>query len=112
MTAHFVVESPIRTSVWCSPAGGLFFPEKMSLVFCNLKQCFLHSTRTIFNGTRLDRRGLKNEIVRFQDGTKLMARNLKQIETKHGLPLHGVTPSPDMALDSENHVLRDVAGMS
>ena len=55
-----------------------FFRKNRSLVFCNLKQCFLHSTKTIFNGTRLDRRGLKNECVRFQYGTKLMTRKFKK----------------------------------
>ena len=57
---QFVAASPIRTSVWCSPAGGFFSRKNRSLGFCNLKQCFLHSTKTIFNGTRLDRRGLKS----------------------------------------------------
>ena len=52
--------SPARSSVWCSPAGGFFSRKNRSLVFCSLKQCFLHSTKTIFNGTRLDRRGLKS----------------------------------------------------
>ena len=75
---QFVAASPIRTSVWCSPAGGFFSGKNRSLGFCNLKHCFLHSTKTIFNGTRLDRRGLKNECVRFQYGTKLMARKFVQ----------------------------------
>ena len=40
---------------------GVFFPEKTGpWCFCNLKHCVLHSTKTIFNGTRLDRRGLKS----------------------------------------------------
>ena len=40
---------------------GAFFREKTGpWCFCNLKLCFLHSTKTIFNGTRLDRRGLKS----------------------------------------------------
>ena len=51
--------SPARSSVWCSPAV-FFSRENRSLGFCSLKQCFLHSTKTIFNGTRLDRRGLKS----------------------------------------------------
>ena len=47
---QFVAASPIRTSVWSSPAGGFFFSRKnRSLGFCNLKQCFLHSTKTMFN---------------------------------------------------------------
>ena len=41
--------------------GGLFSWEKTGpWCFCDLKLCFLHSTKTIFNGTRLDRRGLKS----------------------------------------------------
>ena len=53
--------SPARSSVWCSPAGGFFFQKKTHpWCFCSLKQCFLHSTKTIFNGTRLDTRGLKS----------------------------------------------------
>ena len=40
---------------------GAFFPGKTGpWCFCNLKQFFLHSTKTIFNGSRLDRRGLKS----------------------------------------------------
>ena len=53
----------IPSSVFCvvQPCRGLFFPEKTRpWCFCSLKQCFLHSTKTIFNGTRLDRRGLKS----------------------------------------------------
>ena len=53
----------IPSSVFCvvQPCRGLFFPEKTHpWCFCSLKQCFLHSTKTIFNGTRLDRRGLKS----------------------------------------------------
>ena len=39
---------------------GAFFPERTGPWCCYLKLCFLHSTKTIFNGTRLDRRGLKS----------------------------------------------------
>ena len=55
---------------------GLFFFQRKTgpWCFCNLKPCFLHSTKTIFNGTRLDRRGLKNQCERFQYGTKSMDR--------------------------------------
>ena len=57
---------------------GLFFPEKTRpWCFCSLKQCFLHSTKTILNGTTLDRRGLKCLCVRIQYGTKWMDRKLK-----------------------------------
>ena len=64
--------------ILCDAALPCFFPRKnRSLVFCNLKQCFLQSTKTIFNGTRLDRRGLKNECLRFQYGTKPMARKFQ-----------------------------------
>ena len=57
---QWVDASSIRTSVWCSPA--VFFSREKtgSWCFCNLKLCFLHSAKTIFNGTRLDRRGLKS----------------------------------------------------
>ena len=53
---------PPHSEIPCGAAlPGAFFSRKLrSLVFCNPKQCFLHSTETIFNGTRLDRRGLKN----------------------------------------------------
>ena len=51
-----------------------FCIQSRSLVFCNLKQCFLHSTKTIFNGIRLDRCGLKNECIRYQYDTKLMTK--------------------------------------
>ena len=37
-----------------------FQEETHPLCFCSLKLCFLHSTKTICNGTTLDRRGLKN----------------------------------------------------
>ena len=51
-------------SAFCvvQPCRGRCFQEKknMSFVIRNLKQCFLHFTKTIFNGTRLDRRGLKS----------------------------------------------------
>ena len=51
-----------QSGLLCGAAlPGAFFPRKnRSLVFCNLKQGFLLSTKTIFNGTRLDRRGLKS----------------------------------------------------
>ena len=56
----------------------LFSPEKTGPCwFCNLNQCFLHSTKTIFDGTRLDRRGLKSQCERFQYGTTPMARKFK-----------------------------------
>ena len=43
------------------PCRGLVFPEKTHpWCFCNLKQCFLHSTKTMLNGTAPDRRGLKS----------------------------------------------------
>ena len=68
-TLRFCVVQPCRFSC---------FPEKsMSLVFCNLKQCVLHSTRSIFNRTRLDRCELKNECVKFQYRTKLMTRKFE-----------------------------------
>ena len=35
-----------------------------------------------------------------------MARKC-QFDIKHGLPLHGSTPLPGVALDSENRILRD-----
>ena len=54
--------------------GAFISRKNRSLRFCNLKQCFLQSTNKIFDGTRLVRRGLKNDCVRFQYGTKLMAR--------------------------------------
>ena len=65
-----------QSGLLCGAAlpGAFFSRENRSLGFCNLKHCFLHSTKTIFNGTRLDRCGLKNECVRFKYGTKLMAR--------------------------------------
>ena len=63
-------------SVWCSLVE-TFCRKNRSLVFCNLKQCFLHSTRTIFNGTRLDKRGLKSWCEKIQYGTKLVARQFK-----------------------------------
>ena len=52
-----------QSGLLCGAALPFFFvvPRKnKSLGFCNLKLCFLHSTKTIFNGTRLDRRGLKS----------------------------------------------------
>ena len=51
-----------HSEILCGAAlpGAFFSRKNRSLVFCNLKQCFLHSTKTIFNGTRLDRRGLKS----------------------------------------------------
>ena len=69
-----------HSEVLCGAAlPGFFFSRKSrSLVFCNLKQCFLHSTNKIFNRTRLDRGGLKNEYGRFQYGTKLMTRKFKK----------------------------------
>ena len=39
---------------------GAFFQKKQVPGVCILKQRFLHSTKTTFNGTRLDRRGLKS----------------------------------------------------
>ena len=70
---------PPHSEILCGAAlrGAFFSRKNRSLVFCNLKQSFLHSTKTIFNGTRLDRRGLKNECIRFQYGTKMMARKFK-----------------------------------
>ena len=70
---------PPHSEILCGAAlPGAFFPEKSrSLVLCNLKQCFLHSTKTIFNGTRLDRCGLKNECIRFHYATNLMTRWFK-----------------------------------
>ena len=56
-----VYVSPIRTSVWFSAA--VFFGcsrKTRPWCLCNLKLCFLHSTKTVFNETRLDRRGLKS----------------------------------------------------
>ena len=53
----------IPSSVFCvvQPCRGLFFPEKTRpWCFCSLKQCFLRSTKTRFNETRLDRHGLKS----------------------------------------------------
>ena len=55
----------------------LFFRKTTCLVFCNLKLCFLNSIWKIFNGTRLDRRGLKSLCVRFQYGTKCMTRKFE-----------------------------------
>ena len=58
--------SPARSSVWCSPAGGFFFQKKHvpgDFAAYNNVSCILlrqYSTKTIFNGTRLDRRGLKS----------------------------------------------------
>ena len=55
----------------------------------NLKPCFATSTWTIFNGTRLDRCGLKSECERFEYGTNLMTRKFKKVKlsifwpTKH-----------------------------
>ena len=51
-----------QSGLLCGAAlPGVFFPEKTRpWCFCSLKQCFLHSTKTIFNWTRLDRRGLKS----------------------------------------------------
>ena len=37
-----------------------FFSRKIRSLVCNLKQCFGNSTCTMFNGTRLHRRGLKS----------------------------------------------------
>ena len=85
---HFRKMEPCRTEACMGPPHseilcGAALPEasfsrkNRSLGFCNLKQCFLHSTNKIFNGTRLDRRGLKNECVGFQYGTKFMARKFK-----------------------------------
>ena len=52
--------SPARSSVWCSRAG-FFSPEKTRpWCSCSLNQCFLHSSKTICNMTRLDRRALKS----------------------------------------------------
>ena len=68
-----------HSEILCGAAllGAFFLSRKnRSLVFCNLKQCFLHSTKTIFNGTRLDCHRLKSLLERFQYGTKLMARKL------------------------------------
>ncbi len=61
--------------------GAFVSRKNTSLVF--LQPCFLHSTKTIFNGTRLDRRGLKSDCVRFEYGTKLRTSKFK-IEIKHG----------------------------
>ena len=68
-----------QSGLLCGAAlPGAFFPEKTRpWCFCSLKQCFLHSIKTIFNGTRLDRRGLKSWYERFQYGTKLVARKFK-----------------------------------
>ena len=51
-----------QSGLLCGAAlPGAFFPEKTRpRCFCSLKQCFLHSAKTIFNGTRLDGRGLKS----------------------------------------------------
>ena len=61
--------------------------KNRSMVFCNLKQCFLHSTKTLFNRTRLDRRGLKNNFSiipnRWSESSKF--------EIKHGLPYMALT---------------------
>ena len=58
----FQKKGHLQSGLLCGAAlPGAFFPGKnRSLGFCNLKLCFLHSTKTIFNGTRLDRRGLKS----------------------------------------------------
>ena len=52
---QFVAASPIRTSVWCSPAVFVFAAKTRTWCFCIIKQWFLH-----FNETRLDGRGLKS----------------------------------------------------
>ena len=57
--------------------GTFFFPKNLVSEICNLKQCFLHSTNKILNGTRLDRCGLKSECIRFPYGTKSMTRKFK-----------------------------------
>ena len=51
-----------QSGLLCGAAlPGAFFHRKTGLwCFCNLTLCFLHSTKTIFNGTRLDRRALKS----------------------------------------------------
>ena len=46
----------------------------------NLKPCFSNSTWTVFDGTRLDRCGLKSECERFEYDTNLMARKFKKVE--------------------------------
>ena len=68
-----------HSEILCGAAlPGAFFSRKNTFVmFCNLKQCFLHSTWTIFDGTRLHRRGLKSESTRFQYGTKCMTRKFR-----------------------------------
>ena len=41
---QFVAASPIRTSVWCSPAGGFFFQKKHApgvFATCNCVSCIL-----------------------------------------------------------------------
>ena len=59
-----------------------FFSRKSrSLVFCNLTHLLL-STKTIFNGTRLDRCGLKSECERIEYGTNLMARKFKKVKLR------------------------------
>ena len=55
---------------------GAFFPEKQVPGVLQPKMVFL-ATKTIFNGTRLHRRGLKSLYERFQYGTKVVARKFK-----------------------------------
>ena len=66
-----------HSEILCGAALPFFSRESRSPVFGNPKQCCLHSTNMCFNGTRLDRRGLKNECVRFQYGTNLMTGKFK-----------------------------------
>ena len=70
---------PPQLGLLCGAAlpGAFFSRKNRSLVFCNLKPCFLHSTNKIFDGTRLDRGGLKNECVRFQYGKKSTTRKFE-----------------------------------
>ena len=43
--------SQILSPVWCSPAGDFFLEKTYPWCCCSLKQCFLHSTETILDGT-------------------------------------------------------------
>ena len=106
--SHIVVLVHSESGLLCGAALPFFVCSRTSRsASWNSVSCIL---TTFFNGTGLDRRGLKNECIRFQYGTvPNWWPETSNIEIKHGLPLHVVTlpPSPDMAFDPENHVLRD-----